>query len=376
MRGHIRKYRGRWAGVVELERDPVTGKRRQKWVYADTKKECEIKVAELIYKIENGAYFEPTRMTVAEYLDMWLQQYAKGNVAPATYRSYEGIIRVHVVPRIGNMQLEKLKPIHMQTMYTELSKTHLSSTTVLYIHRVMHKALGQAVKWRIISENPTDFVDPPKKRSVQYSTWDNETIVKALELSEGTLLYIPIVLAATTGMRVGEICGLQWEDINLEKGHIYVKYTYQRIDGQWQLKDVKTNGSKRLVVIPNAVIDILKRQKLWQKENRLLFGPNYECNDHLNTWPDGRPVLTDYITKEFRKFTIENDLPKIRFHDLRHTHATELMKAGVNPKVVSERLGHSNIRITLDTYSHVVPTLQKEAAELAGENIFGAGDKK
>src|SRR5699024_6815935 len=124
------------------------------------------------------------------------------------------------------------------------------------------------------------------------------------------------------------------------------------IEKEWQLKNVKTEGSRRPVVIPNAIIDILKRQRKWQKENRLLYGQNYEQNDHLTTWPDGRPVLTDYITKQFKKFVEEKELPRIRFHDLRHTHATELMKAGINPKIVSERLGHSSIRITLDTYSH------------------------
>lgn len=372
MKGHVRKYRGRWAGVVELGRDPVTGKRRQKWVYADTKKECQEKVNKLIYEIQAGIYVEPSKHSVEEYLNMWLQNYAKSNVAPSTYRSYKEIISNHISPKIGNIELSKLKPFQIQEMYTKLSETHLSSTTILYIHRILHKALEQAVKWEMIRDNPASKVDPPKKRKVQYNTWDSKTIAKALELAKGTPLYIPIVLATTTGARVGEICGLQWSNVDLEKGQISIIYTFQRIDKEWQLKPVKIDRSNRLVIIPDVVVNILRQHKLWQKKNRILFGPDYYHSDHVNTWPDGRPILTEYITKQFKKFIKKHNLPEIRFHDLRHTHATELLKAGINPKIVSERLGHSSIRITLDTYSHVLPTLQKEAAELVAQNIFGS----
>lgn len=175
MRGHIRKYRGRWAGVVELGRDPVTGKRRQKWVYADSEQECQRKVNKLIYEIQTGIYVEPSKLNVKEYLDMWLKNYAKSNVAPSTYRSYKEIIGNHISPKIGNIELSKLKPFEIQQMYTKLSETHLSSTTVLYIHRILHKALGQAVKWDMVRDNPASRVDPPKKRKVQYNTWDSST---------------------------------------------------------------------------------------------------------------------------------------------------------------------------------------------------------
>lgn len=197
-----------------------------------------------------------------------------------------------------------------------------------------------------------------------------------MELAKGTPLYIPIVLATTTGARVGEICGLQWNNVDLEKGQISIVYTFQRIDKKWQLKPVKTDRSNRLVIIPDIVVNILRQQKHWQKKNRAFFGSDYHHNTHVTTWPDGRPILTEYVTKQFKKFIQEHNLPEIRFHDLRHTHATELLKAGINPKIVSERLGHSSIRITLDTYSHVVPTLQKEAAELAAQNIFGSNFEK
>lgn len=226
--------------------------------------------------------------------------------------------------------------------------------------------------WEVIADNPASKVDPPKKRKIQYSTWDNSDIANALGLAKDTPLYIPIMLAATTGARVGEICGLQWNNVDLDKGQISIVYTYQRIDREWYLSPVKTDKSNRLVIIPSIVVNILRQHKYWQKKNRAFFGPDYHYNTHVNTWPDGRPILTDYVTKYFKKFIREHQLPEVRFHDLRHTHATELLKAGINPKIVTERLGHSGIRITLDTYSHVLPTLQKEAADLAAKNIFGS----
>ena len=164
--------------------------------------------------------------------------------------------------------------------------------------------------------------------------------------------------------------------MDLDKNQISVRYTYQRVDKQWILKNTKTDGSSRMVILPAVVSNILKKQKQKQKEWQLFHGPDYQLSGFINTWPDGRPIVTEYVGKQFKKFVEENGLPVIRFHDLRHSHATELLKAGVNPKIVSERLGHSSIRITLDTYSHVVPTLQKDAAEIAANGIFGKKKQK
>lgn len=370
MRGHVRKYRGRWAGVVELERDPVTGKRRQKWVYADTEKECQQRVNELIYELQTDTYVEDSNLTVEDYLHTWLEEYTKHTISHSTYVSYEVAIRLHINPYIGDIPLSKVKPFHIQSMYGKLLHKGLSSTSVLYVHKVLRQALNLAIEWNIVQKNATDAVKPPRKRKVEYKIWENDTILEALTLSKGTVLYLPILLAVTTGMRQGEICGLQWQDVDLKGGYISVKYTYQRVNGENILKETKTDGSRRLIAIPKTIIKELEKQRLWQKENRLFFGQDYELNTFVNTWEDGRPVLTEYVCKAFPKFIERNGLPKIRFHDLRHTHATELLKAGINPKIVSERLGHSDIKLTLDTYSHVIPTLQKEAAEIAVRNIF------
>jgi integrase len=313
MRGHIRKYKGRWAGVIELDRDPVTGKRRQKWVYADTERECEKLVNEFIYQVRTGTYIESSKATVEDYLNQWLDVYAKNNLAPSTYRSYKGIATVHLNPRIGNIKLDKLTPMKIQAMYSELLNTHLSPTSVLYIHRILHKALSQAVKWGLLASNPTDKVEAPKKRKVVFGTWDNKTILKALELAKDTPLYIPILLSATTGLRVGEICALRWADMDLDKNQISVRYTYQRVDKQWILKNTKTDGSSRMVILPAVVSNILKKQKQKQKEWQLFHGPDYQLSGFINTWPDGRPIVTEYVGKQFKKFVEENDLPLFDF---------------------------------------------------------------
>ena len=371
MKGRVIKYRNFWAGVIELGRDPETGKRLQKWVYGSTEEECQKKLNILIYELQENIYEEPTDMSVSDFMDLWLANYAENNLAPSTYRSYKEIVKNHISPRIGKIHIDKLKPFQIQKMYTNLGKTKLSPTTILYIHRVLHKALSQGVKWEIIGSNPAAKADPPKKRKIQYNLWDNSDIARAVELAKDTLFYIPILLATTTGLRAGEICGLQWNNIDLDRCQLSILYTYQRIDSEWKLKNVKTEKGNRPVVIPEAIVDILKQHKTWQKKNQMFFGEEYQYNTHVTTWPDGRPITTEYISKSFPKFIKENNLPKIRFHDLRHTHATELLKAGIHPKIVSERLGHSGIRITLDTYSHVIPSLQKEAAEISANNIFG-----
>lgn len=374
MKGHIRKHNGRWAGVIEMDRDPITGKRKQKWIYADTKRECQEKVNEMIYQLQINNYVEESEVILEKFLYTWLEEYTKHTIAPSTYVSYEVAARLHINPYIGKMQLSKIKPFHVQSMYGKLLAKGLSTTSVLYVHKVLRQALNLAVEWNMIHHNVTNAVKPPQKRNMEYTTWENSTIVEALTLSKGTTLYLPILLGVTTGMRQGEICGLQWQDVDLKKGYISVRYTYQRVNGENILKETKTKGSRRLIAIPQVIVTELEKQRLWQKENKLFFGQEYELNTFVNTWEDGKPVLTDYVCKAFAKFVKNNNLPKIRFHDLRHTHATELLKAEVNPKIVSERLGHSNIRITLDTYSHVIPSLQKEAAEIAVMNLFSNGE--
>lgn len=366
MRGHIRKRGSTYSVVVDTGRDE-NGKRKQKWYSGyKTKKEAEKALADIIVKVEKGEYFEPEKMTLAEYLDYWLETYAKTNVAPSTYKRYCEFAK-HIKTGLGQIMLPKLKPAHIQNFYSKLLETDLSKSTVLKIHRMLHLALKHAVNWQIIISNPADAVTPPRSDKVEMHVWDVETANKFLRDITDTPVYIPVLLALQTGMREGEICGLKWENVDLKQGFLTVKYTMQRINGVLTLKDTKTAKSKRTIVLMDYTVQALKEHKKKQNEVKLMMGRAYNDQNFVCAWDDGRPYDPHYVGEKFAELVNKRGYPKIRFHDLRHTHATMLLQQGVNPKIVSERLGHSQISITLDTYSHVLPNIQKEAVSKLDE---------
>ncbi len=360
MRGHIRKRGSTYSIVVDIGNDE-NGKRKQKWYSGyKTKKEAEKALADIIAKIEKGEYFEPEKMSLATYLDYWLETYAKTNVAPSTYKRYAEFA-AHVKADIGRIMLPKLKPAHIQSFYSVLLERGLSKSTVLKVHRMLHLALKHAVNWQIIISNPTDAVTPPRPDKVEMHVWDVETANKFLHDIGDTSIYIPVLLALQTGMRAGEICGLKWEDVNLKQGTLTVKQTLQRINGVLTVKDTKTAKSKRTIALMDYTVQALKEHKKKQNETKLMVGQTYKDQGFVCTWDDGRPYDPHYVGEKFTELVYKLNYPQIRFHDLRHTHATMLLQQGVNPKIVSERLGHSQVSITLDTYSHVLPNMQKEA---------------
>ncbi|MGB9813484.1 MAG: tyrosine-type recombinase/integrase [Thermovenabulum sp.] len=377
MRGHIRKRGSTWTIVFYVD---VNGKKKQKWIGGfKTKKEAEAALAEYIQKANAGEITLAKDITFADFLEKWIKNYCEANLAPRTLRRYSEIIRLYLIPRLGNIKLQDLRPFHIQQHYTWLLDKEegpgLAPATALYQHRIIHEALKHAIRWQLIPRNPADAVEPPKARKTEINILAPAQIAELLNFlyQEKHILFIPTLLAATTGMRRGEICGLQWSDIDFERKCLYVRHQLQRIDGELVLRETKTAGSRRPVVLDDTTIELLKKHKIAQAEYRLMFGPEYEIanTNYVCTWPDGRLIDPDYITKAFTKVLDKINLPRVRFHDLRHTHATLLLQEGVNPKIVSERLGHTDIRITLNTYSHVLPSMQKEAANKVAKKIFG-----
>lgn len=376
MRGHIKKRGSTWTIVFYVE---VDGKKKQKWIGGfKTKREAEAALAEYIQKATSGEITLAKDITFADFLQEWVKNYCEANLAPRTLRRYSEIIRIYLIPRLGNIKLQDLRPFHIQQHYTWLLNKEegpgLAPATVLYQHRIIHEALKHAVRWQLIPRNPAEAVEPPKVRKVEINVLTPEQVTGLLNhlLQERHVLFIPTLLAVTTGMRRGEICGLQWEDIDFEKSCLYIRHQLQRIDGRLVLRETKTAGSRRPVALDDTTLGLLKTHRKAQMENRLMFGPEYEVANagYVCTWPDGRLIDPDYITKAFAKVLDKIGLPRVRFHDLRHTHATLLLQEGVNPKIVSERLGHTDIRITLNTYSHVLPSIQKEAAEKVASKLF------
>ncbi|MFZ5597848.1 MAG: tyrosine-type recombinase/integrase [Bacillota bacterium] len=387
MRGKVGKYQGkggdRYYIVYDLPRDPATGKRRQKKVSGFlTKKEAEMELAKAISRLADGEYIEPTNQTVAEYLTHWLETYGKHNLAESTYVSYRNIIVNHLIPHLGNIPLQKLLPAHLQNYYYSTLKEGrvdskkilgkaLSPTTVLYHHRVIREALHHAFQLGIINRNVADMVKPPRKEKKEIQVLLEEDIPKLLGVVKGTYLYMPVYLALMTGMRMGEILALEWQDIDLNNGVITISKSLRPCKGaEPKFQQPKTPGSRRTVEITPSVIKTLKEHKITQAKKKLATGKSSFRYNLVCCRKDGAPIRPNTLPSQFRYWANKVGI-KIRFHDLRHTHATLLLKEGVSPKVVAERLGHSTTRLTLDTYSHVVPGMQRDAALKLEKRLHG-----
>lgn len=372
MRGHIRKRGAGYQIVVELGKDE-NGKRKQKAIGGFKKqKEAEKALAELIAKIEKGDYYEHKELLLSDYLNQWYNDYAKHNVSEVTLVFYKDIIDRILIPYIGKIQIAKLKPLQIQSFLSKILEGDISSTTARHYYNVLNIALNQAVKWQIIDVNPCNAVEPPKKEKRKLDVLTPFEVEKLLEYTktcEFSVMYVPITLAIMAGLRRGEILGLEWSNFDSEKGLLRITNNMVKVGSEVKMTTPKTDKSVRTVALLPSTVELLKQHRIKQIENRLLLGDDYIKNNFVCTWPNGKTIRPDYITHTLKKLLKKCDLPDIRFHDLRHTHATLLLLQGVNPKIVSERLGHSKVDITLDTYSHVLPEMQKEAVEKL-ENLF------
>jgi len=382
MKGHIRK-RGTasWAIVLDIGRD-ASGKRRQKWhTVKGTKRDAERELARLVNEINIGAYVEPSVMPVCDYLERWLRDYAKSNVSAKTYERYNEIVRNSISPAIGSYALSKIRPLHIQAFYTEAltsgrkdGRGGLSAQTVLHFHRVLHKALDQAVKWQLLSRNPANAVEPPRPQRRQMRALDEGETAALLRLVNGSRLFLPVLLAVSTGMRRGEVLGLKWSDIDLKSGKAIVCRSLEQTKNGVSFKSPKTERGRRTVVIPGFAIEALNTHRAEHARQRLALGPDYNDQGLVCPRPDGTPWPPDGLSTAFSSLVRLADFDHVRFHDLRHSHASQLLRQGVHPKIVAERLGHSNIGITLDTYSHVLPGMQEDAAHRIDSTLRAAID--
>lgn len=364
MRGHIRqrtKDNKTWSVIIELNK--INGKRKQKWytIHGD-KKDAEKFLTEKLRELDTGTFIDTISITVNDYLKYWFEQCCVPNQSPTTYESYQKNIKLHINPILGDIKLKDLQPLHLQTFYSNRLKTGLSKTTVLYLHRILHSALEQAMKWQLLPRNIADNVDPPKPNKFIAQVLDSTQITELINISKDTDIYIPIMIAISTGMRRGEILGLTWDNVDFNNNTIkIVKALYNTKNGLVFLEP-KTVKSKRIINIPPTLCNILKEHKQNQEKLKNRLGKNYIDKNLVCCLEDGSAINPDTFTPKFRKLLTKSDLPKIRFHDLRHSHASLLLSQGVQPKMISERLGHSNINITMDLYSHIYEATNKEIA--------------
>ncbi len=384
MPGHIRK-RGKdsWTVVIDLGRDPTTGKRKQLWrSVKGTKREAEALLVQLLHQRDTGIDVPPGKITLAKFLERWLEDYARPNVSPKTFLQYSDFVHRQLIPAIGAVPLAKLRPQHIQGYYSHAlqrgradGKGGLSPKTVLHIHRLLRQALGHAVKWQILALNPADAVEPPRPQRFDPTFLAPAETRRLLATADGTPHGALIHTAVMTGLRRGELLGLRWRDSDLDAGVLHVRQAAQWLPGQgWSFRPPKTQRSRRPVALAPATVQILREHRRRQLEERLTLGTAYRDHDLVFASPLGTPMDPSNLRRAWARIVEATGLPHLRFHDLRHTHATLMLLGGVHPKVVAERLGHADVSITLNTYSHVLPHLQSQAASGLERMLAAGGD--
>jgi len=340
---------GRWVGQYDLPTD--LGK-KTKYIYGKTRKEVASKLTKAMADRDAGMVFDAGSLKVGDYLDGWLGS-IRDTLRRRTWIRHEEVVRLHLKPSLGNTRLDRVSALQLQSLYRSKLDSGLSPRTVQIIHTTLYKALKQALRWSLVPRNVADSVDPPKAPKREIKSLDEGQAKRLLNAVQGDTLEALYVLAITTGMRVGELLGLRWEDVDLEAGTLQVKRTV--FNGH--IEAPKTSKGRRSIKLTQSSIEALQRH---QKVGEWVFctkvgTPLSVHNLHNRSW---KPLL--------KKTGLPLDT---RFHDLRHTCATLLFTKGVHPKIVQEMLGHSSISITLDTYSHVLPNMQSEAVR-AMEDIF------
>ena len=361
----VRIFLGRHEnGKTKFFNETVKGKRKDAETF-ETKKKRELDL---------GIFIEHSKITVNEYLDKWLEVSAKPRLKYRTYEDYVEYLKRYIRSQIGKKHLSKIRPLDIQSVYTGMLESGLSARTVRYAHAILSSSLKQAVKWQILAINPASMVDLPQNHRKEMKALSPKEAIRFLNEAKDDKWYVIFSLAITTGMRPEEYLGLQWKDIDFNKGTSIIQraLVWKRKGGGWSLQEPKTSQSRRTIPLPASVVNELKMHRKKQLEERLCLGQAYQNYDFVFATEIGTPLLTSNFTRRhFKPILKKAELPKnIRLYDLRHTCATLFLSAGKSPKVIAERLGHSTIVLTLDTYSHVLPSMQKDATDELEQMLF------
>jgi integrase len=373
MRGHVCRKGKNWYAVVDVGKTEG-GKRKQKWFSGfKTKREAQQHLTEVLGQVQRGGYVPPTKQTVSQHLREWLEA-RRSQLRPRTWGNYERDVRLHINPGLGTRKLAQVTPAMVNGLYGDLLNKGLSPRAVQHVHVVLGRAFEDAVKWGKLVRNPVRQSDAPKPQRRDMETWTATQVVAFLDwckANEATYRcarhHAAYLLAVTTGMRRGEILGLRWKDVDLANRKLTVTQSLVGHRSEFYFQPPKTQAGLRTIALDGPTVTTLKAHRLANRPNELVF-----CE------ADGSPLNPNGFSAGFQSAIkvaakTVGDLPRVRFHDLRHTYATLALQAQINPKTVQERLGHSNVAITLGIYTHVTDRDHRDAANAVAEAIFGQG---
>jgi integrase len=373
------KTRGTWFFVVDLP--TAEGRRQVKRRGFATKREAAVALDELRGNVKGGTFVEPSKLSLDAYLRRWLAGLAATGRRASTIAGYRQTLGAYVLgTELGATPLQAVTALDLDRLYAHLATAGnrkgeaLSLRTVRYVHTIIGKALADAVRQGLLQRNPARLANPPKAsatRAPEMSVWAPEELAAFLaHVAEHEHRHL-FRLAALTGMRRGEICGLRWADVDLDGGRITVRQSITAVGGTPVVGDVKSARSRRSVDLDAGTVTAMRAHRKDQAAERLLVGAGYRDQGYVFATPTGEAWHPDSISGWFERAVAASGLPRIRLHDLRHSHATHLLMAGTNPKVVSERLGHASVAFTLDTYGHVLPGQQADAATAVAALLGG-----
>jgi integrase len=346
-----------------------TGKRRS--LYGKTRADVARKLAQALRDQEQGAPVVDERQTLEAFLVSWLDMVAP-TLEASTVQRYKELMTLHVIPAVGKTRLTRLAPQQIQALYASTLEEGLSPTTVHHLHAALHRALEIAVKLGAVGRNVCDHVEAPRIVKTEMRVLARDEARQLLDTAKGTRYEALLTVALATGMRQGELLGLRWRDVDMDAGMLSVtsSLTWHRAEKVWVIKQPKTRRSRRRIALKAPIVETIRAHWRAQLAQRLALGAAWEDNDLVFCTGQGRPLAARNIERIFHTLLERAALPRIRFHDLRHTCATLALKAKVQPKIVSEMLGHASVAVTLDIYSHVLPDMQDDAAAAMAEMLM------
>lgn len=364
-----RRNDGRWAARISA--GYANGKRSRRWVYGKTRADVANQLRTMIQAHQHGTLVAPGRVTLGQFLTRWLEDCARPKLRPRSFESYTQVVRLHIAPSLGHVPLQKLAPQHVQSWLNERQRTGLSPRTCQYARAILRSALAQALRWGVVSRNVATLVESPRVTKHEIRPLQPDQARTLLDGVRTHRLGALFTVALALGLRQGEALGLNWNAVDFSAGVLHVRAALQRVGKEWHLVEPKSERSRRSVSLPRVAIVALRAHRVRQKKERLLAGADWKESGFVFTTGVGTPIEPSNLTKEFKRLLKKTGLPEVRFHDLRHTAATFLLAQGVDPRTIMETLGHSQISLTLNTYSHVLPALQRDAAARMNELLVG-----